>query len=107
MHDLTGFQRDLLLVIGGLNEPKGLDVNENIEEYYGSEIRHGRLYPNLDALVDKGLVKKDKHDLRTNKYTLTDRGTREITARLEWELSYIPEDIKSEVDNTTPEAQSP
>lgn len=58
MHDLTGFQRDLLLVIGGLDEPKGLDVNETLEEYSGSEIRHGRLYPNLDTLVDKGLVKR-------------------------------------------------
>lgn len=106
MHDLTGFQRDLLLIIGGLDEPKGLEVNEKLEEYYGSEIRHGRLYPNLDTLVDKGLVKKGKHDLRTNKYTLTDRGTREIAARLEWELSYIPDAIKPEADNTTTEAQS-
>ena len=106
MHDLTGFQRDLLLVISGLNEPKGLDINENLEEYYGSEIRHGRLYPNLDTLVDKGFVEKGKHDLRTNKYTLTDRGTREIAARLEWELSYIPENIMSEVDNIATNAQS-
>ena len=106
MHDLTAFQRDLLLVIGGLNEPKGLDVSEKLEQYYGSEIRHGRLYPNLDTLVEKGLVKKGSHDLRTNKYTLTDRGTREIAARLEWELSYIPDVIKSEADNTTTEAQS-
>lgn len=96
MHDLTGFQRDLLLVIAGLDEPKGLDVSEEVEEYYGSEIRHGRLYPNLDTLVEKGLVEKGQHDLRTNKYDLTDRGKREIEARLSWELSYIPDRIKAE-----------
>lgn len=31
MKDLTAFQRDLLLIISGLNEPKGLDVNEELE----------------------------------------------------------------------------
>lgn len=41
MHNLTGFQRDLLLVISGLGEPKGLDVSEKLEQYYGSEIRPG------------------------------------------------------------------
>lgn len=102
MHDLTGFQRDLLLVIAGLNEPKGLDVNEELESYYGTEIRHGRLYPNLDTLVNKGLVKKGKHDLRTNKYILTDRGEREIEARLDWELSYVPDTIKSRVEGRLP-----
>ncbi|MDL0145688.1 helix-turn-helix transcriptional regulator, partial [Halobacterium salinarum] len=50
MHDLTGFQRDLLYVIGGLNEPHGLAVKAEMEEYYESEIHHGRLYPNLDTL---------------------------------------------------------
>lgn len=106
MHDLTGFQRDLLLVIAGLDEPKGLDVNDELERYYGTEIRHGRLYPNLDTLVNKGLVKKGKHDLRTNKYVLTDRGEREIEARLNWELSYIPDDIKAELDGVTPQRQT-
>ena len=56
MHDLTGFQRDLLYVIAGRDDPHGLAIKEELEEYYESEIHHGRLYPNLDALVDKGLV---------------------------------------------------
>jgi PadR family transcriptional regulator, regulatory protein PadR len=90
MFDLTAFQRDLLIVIGGLDEPKGLDICDELERYYGSEIQHGRLYPNLDALVEKGLVKKGKHDLRTNKYTLTDRGKREIEAWQEWKISTVP-----------------
>lgn len=103
VHDLTGFQRDLLLVIAGLDEPKGLDVNDELEQYYGTEIRHGRLYPNLDTLVNKGLVKKGQHDLRTNKYVLTDRGEREIEARLDWELSYVPEDIQAKLDGAVPQ----
>ena len=91
MHDLTGFQRDLLYVIAGLDEPHGLAIKEELEEYYEGEIHHGRLYPNLDELVDKGLVEKGTIDRRTNSYTLTQRGQREIDARVEWEASYLKE----------------
>ena len=89
MHDLTGFQRDLLYVIAGKDEPHGLAVKEDLESYYEKEIHHGRLYPNLDTLVDKGLVEKGQRDRRTNYYTLTDRGDREISARREWEAQYV------------------
>ena len=89
MHDLTGFQRDLLYVVAGLDDPHGLAVKEELEDYYESEIHHGRLYPNLDTLVDKGLVEKGELDQRTNYYTLTRRGTRELEARREWESQYV------------------
>ena len=89
MHDLTGFQRDLLYVVAGLEEPHGLAVKGELEEYYESEIHHGRLYPNLDALVEKGFVEKGKHDQRTNYYTLTRRGRRELQARRDWETQYV------------------
>jgi DNA-binding PadR family transcriptional regulator len=89
MHDLTGFQRDLLFAIAGQDEPHGLAIKEELEEYYEKEIHHGRLYPNLDTLVDKGLVEKGELDRRTNYYTLTSRGTRELDARREWETQYF------------------
>ncbi|MCD2201338.1 PadR family transcriptional regulator [Halobacterium sp. KA-4] len=92
MYDLTGFQRDLLYVIAGLDEPHGLAIKDELEEYYESEIHHGRLYPNLDTLVDKGLVEKGEVDQRTNSYTLTRRGRREIAARRSWESEYIDVD---------------
>ena len=84
MYDLTGFQRDLLYVIAGLDEPHGLAIKEELEDYYEKEIHHGRLYPNLDTLVEKG-----QRDRRTNYYTLTRRGRREIDARTEWEAQYV------------------
>ena len=93
MHDLTGFQRDLLYVIAGLDEPHGLAVKAEVEDYYGAEVNHGRLYPNLDTLVDKGLVKKGQIDRRTNSYTLTQRGQRELDARSEWEAQYYPDEL--------------
>jgi PadR family transcriptional regulator PadR len=89
MHDLTGFQRDLLYVIDGLDDPHGLAIKASLENYYETEIHHGRLYPNLDELVEKGLVEKGKKDQRTNIYTLTRRGRREIEARREWEQQYV------------------
>lgn len=89
MHDLTGFQRDLLYTIAGLEEPHGLGIKEEIQAYYETEIHHGRLYPNLDSLVEKGLIEKGEIDRRTNSYTLTRRGQREIDARIEWEAQYI------------------
>jgi PadR family transcriptional regulator PadR len=89
MYDLTGFQRDVLYVAAGKDEPNGLVIKDALDEYYESEIHHGRLYPNLDELVDKGLIEKGQIDKRTNSYELTQRGRREIDARREWEDQYV------------------
>jgi DNA-binding PadR family transcriptional regulator len=89
MFDLTGFQRDIMYLVAGLDEPHGLAIKDELETYYESEIHHGRLYPNLDELVKKGLVKKGKKDRRTNVYRLTDRGLRELQDRRDWEDQYL------------------
>ncbi|AHG03572.1 PadR family transcriptional regulator [Halobacterium sp. DL1] len=89
MDDLTGFQRDLLVVAAGLEEPNGLDIKSELEQYYTSEINHGRLYPNLNTVVEKGLVEKGQKDERTNQYVVTDRGERELDARRDWEDDYV------------------
>jgi len=89
MDDLTGFQRDLLYVIAGADQPSGQDVKDEIEQYYSSEINHGRLYPNLDTVVNKELVEKGQLDRRTNYYAITDEGEQAIEDRHEWVLQYI------------------
>ena len=89
MHDLTGFQRDLLYVIAGADQPSGREVKEEIEQYYSSDINHGRLYPNLDTLVNKDLVEKGQLDRRTNYYALAEAGSQRISARREWEEQYV------------------
>lgn len=89
MYDLTGFQRDLLYVIAGLDEPHGLAIKEELELYYEGDVNHGRLYPNLDTLVEKGMVEKGQRDRRTNFYILTSRGNRELSARQDWEAQYV------------------
>lgn len=95
MFDLTAFQRDLLIVAVGLDEPHGLAIKDEMENYYEKEVHHGRLYPNLDTLVDKGLIDKGKADRRTNIYSVTQRGKRELEARREWEEQYLADPIPS------------
>jgi DNA-binding PadR family transcriptional regulator len=48
-----------------------------------------RLYPNLDTLVDKALIDNGSLDERTNFYTVTSRGRREIEARKDWEDLFV------------------
>jgi len=89
MDDLTGFQRDLLYVIAGADQPSGQDVKDEIETYYSAEINHGRLYPNLDTLVNKELVEKGQLDRRTNYYAITESGEETIENRRDWEHQYV------------------
>ena len=75
-HDLTAFQRDLLWSVVELEEDEstetyGLAIKRQVEETYRKEINHGRLYPNLDELAEKGLVEKSALDDRTNEYRPT------------------------------------
>ncbi|WP_435361975.1 PadR family transcriptional regulator [Haloarchaeobius sp. DFWS5] len=90
MYDLSGFQRDLLYVIHGMGRPSGQELKEELEEYYHEEINHGRLYPNLDTLVDKQLVRKGQIDRRTNYYQITEEGIDELYERRKWEYRYFP-----------------
>lgn len=87
--DLTSFQRDILIVLAGTNQCKGLKIKEELESYYEEEIHHGRLYPNLDALVDQGIIKKISLDGRSNGYSLSERGKAHIDARRHWESELL------------------
>lgn len=89
MDDLTAFQRDILYAVAGLDEPHGLGIKNELDGYYENDINHGRLYPNLDELVHKGLISKGQHDERTNAYKLTNRAEREVSARRTWENEFL------------------
>jgi DNA-binding PadR family transcriptional regulator len=89
MEELTGLQRDLLYAVAGLDSPHGLAVKEAIDPYVEGEIEHGRLYPNLDRLVERGLVEKGSRDERTNAYRLTDAGREALEARRAREDRYL------------------
>jgi DNA-binding PadR family transcriptional regulator len=90
MNELTGIQRDIIYSIRGVEEPYGLGIKSKLQKYRKEEINHGRLYPNLDQLVEKGFVKKEAKDRRTNLYTLTEHARKAMEERREWENNQMP-----------------
>lgn len=98
MEDLTGFQRDLLWILAKTGELHGLGVKDAYDNEFETDVQTGRLYPNLDTLVEMGLIVKGDVDGRTNSYRLSRRGRRELQDRVEWERSQL-EDDGQEVEN--------
>lgn len=88
MHDLTAFQRDQLYVIAGLDGARGVRIQDELEKYYAN-VQPGRLYPNLDVLVEKGLVNKEPINDRANSYSPTRRCLRALEDRERWESQYV------------------
>ncbi|WP_435069421.1 PadR family transcriptional regulator [Haloplanus sp. C73] len=86
VRDLTAFQHNILVILSE-EAMYGLAIKRQLEDYYGTEVNHGRLYPNLDDLVEMGLVEKSELDKRTNQYALTEDGEDAVLNRLNWELS--------------------
>lgn len=83
--DLTAFQQTILVVLA--ETPRyGLAIKRELESYYDEEVNHGRLYPNLDDLVNDGLIEKSERDKRTNEYALTDEGLAAVEDLLGWAL---------------------
>ncbi|MFC6965145.1 PadR family transcriptional regulator [Halocatena marina] len=94
--ELSAFQQRILAILA--EEARyGLAIKGELEAYYGSEVNHGRLYPNLDELVEMGLVEKSELDKRTNEYALTEAGHDAITTQLSWVFSrFITSDGRAE-----------
>lgn len=82
--NLTRFQVDLLVAMSRHPREKGLAIKDELEAVTHQEVNHGRLYPNLDQLIDKGLAEKEAVDRRTNAYWLTDTGKAVLNHRARW-----------------------
>lgn len=82
---LTRFQIDLLVASRDVElareDPAGPQIRERLQDHYDREITHGQLYPNLDTLVEHGLLAKSALDRRTNVYALTDLGRHFLVER--------------------------
>jgi len=90
-NELTAFQQNILVILA--EEPRyGLAIKRELEAYYDDEVNHGRLYPNLDDLVEMGLVEKSELDKRTNQYALTDEGKDAVLGQLDWVFSKFATD---------------
>lgn len=107
MFDLTAFQMQLLAVISNSDDPHGLAIKRTLQDEYDHhlgeegdeapiEINHGRMYPNLDGLVDMGCLEKGEIDKRTNYYKLTDVGSQLLNDYSDWLRYQIDTDTISE-----------
>ena len=85
----TDFQKRTLRVIAEYGDPYGLKVKEGLQDYYQEEINHGRLYPNLDTLVELGFVVKSQRDRRSNHYEITETGRDVLTAEIERDYNEV------------------
>ncbi|MCD2200166.1 PadR family transcriptional regulator [Halobacterium sp. KA-4] len=90
--ELSAFKRDLLVVIGGMDSARGTEIMGELEQYYDDSINHGRLYPNLDELVEQGFVDKFSIDGRSNGYRLTEKAQFQLILRRRWQETLLSED---------------
>lgn len=86
LSQLTGFQRDLLFVIAGLEErhPNGITIKHALCESYGEEINQGRLYQNLRELFAEGFIEKRPLDGRENAYRVSPHAIELLDAHASW-----------------------
>jgi PadR family transcriptional regulator PadR len=115
MHNMTAFQRDILHSLHKAAATEGVDaeavyglaLKRELERYYDTEINHGRLYPNLDGLSEKGYITKGQLDQRTNWYALSDRGQRVLEERADWERgSFDAVDTETDTETETDDSQA-
>jgi DNA-binding PadR family transcriptional regulator len=96
MHDLTGFQRDLLFVLSGLGTANGQQLKRELGRTLEGPVLSGRIYDNLETLVGGGYVSKDRRDGRTNEYRVTASGEEVIRGQLEWQRSYVDPELAAQ-----------
>jgi len=84
--ELSRFQIDILRVIERESPLHGLGIKAELEDRYDDDddLGHGRLYPNLNDLVELGLVDKSQRDRRSHNYALTIRGQLFLKERREF-----------------------
>ena len=88
---LSDFQYTILCTLA--ERPMyGLELKEVMQATYGTEINHGRLYPNLNELAERGYLDKSKLDNRSNEYAITEQGLFMVLERIQWEISVLLRD---------------
>ena len=89
VHELTAIQRDLLFVVAGLENASGKGIKRELERTQDRGLLPGRVYSNLDELVEADYVVKVPTGGRENEYCVTDDGHDAIKHRLRWMRRYV------------------
>lgn len=90
-NEMSEFQYSILFTLAE-ESLYGLGVKRALQEYYGAEVNHGRLYPNLDKLEEWGFVSRAKSDDRTYEFSLTERGLSVVLDRIQWAIGKVLND---------------
>jgi Fe2+ or Zn2+ uptake regulation protein len=74
--DLTEIQQQIVKAVIEIetevgDKPYGVAIKHILEERYGEEISNYHVYPNLNTLVEMGVIEKGQIDQRTNSYEST------------------------------------
>lgn len=76
--NLSAFQKEILFAVAQLEardqDPYALGIKQSLEGRFDEAVNNGRLYPNLDDLVEMGVLEKSTLDERTNEYRLSETG---------------------------------
>jgi DNA-binding PadR family transcriptional regulator len=96
MQELTGFQRDVLFVLNGLGASHGARLKRELERARYESVLPGRLYHNLDVLVEQSFVEKREGSGRENEYQLTQEGRASIREHNEWQQRYVDQPAREE-----------
>lgn len=86
--DFTTFRRDILTVLASGGK-YGLAIKRELEAHYGKEVNSGRLYPQIQWLVERGLVTRSELDKRTNLHEITDKGGWALREHYNWQREHL------------------
>lgn len=81
---LRDIKRDVLVVLARDGPQHGLKIKRTLDERMGTDINHGRLYPNLNELAEMELINKGQLTQRANRYEITDPGKRVLASYRQW-----------------------
>lgn len=98
--ELTGFQRDLVVVIAGIGQtrPSGRTIRRALERLWETEVNESRVYQNLTELRDRGLVASRPLDGRTNGYAVTADGRALLGTYFEWATTCLGDDDETPIE---------
>lgn len=84
MNRLTGFQRDLMYIINGFENPTEKQIKQEMDSYYNEDIFQSRIYHNIDILINYGYVDKIQSKKFSRRYSITKEGRESIASREQW-----------------------
>ena len=92
LHDSCGLERDVLVQLAALTEPRGAEIVEAIDEAYPSGVNQSRIYQILQSLERQGLADSRDVDGRSKVYWVTDEGREAVREYHDWTAERVPED---------------